>query len=339
MLTFPIRRFSSYLLVLTAVACLADTARADLRFTQPVVDAGEVRRGPALVQRFPFVNVSTGPVQIIDAKGSCGCLKPRFSKQQLAAGEEGWLEMEINTLSQPAGPNTWRMQVQYRQGGQTAEAAVQLGARLIAEIEVEPAAMNIMLGPKASLFRTICLRDHRATPLKVTSVQSSSPQLDVELGGPIVAQSQVIAQPIQLTVTADYPEGKHDEVVSIYTDDPAYRELKVPVTIIKHDRQRISAAPDHVSFEGKVGEALPSKIVLVRDADDEGHQTVTIEKITADDPALTCRWAAGPNLMATVKIQVDAAQLKGRTSLQTLIHIQVREPAQSVTVPVEVSLK
>jgi hypothetical protein len=332
------RRHILFLFALTALAGLAPPVRADLRFTQPVVDAGEVRRGPALVQRFPFVNVGSGAVAITDAKGSCGCLKPRFSKQQLNAGEEGWLEMEVNTLSQPAGPNTWRIQVVYRDGEQTVETSVQLSARLIAEIDVEPAAINIVCGPHSSLVRNIEIIDRRARPLGITSVQVSSPHLLVEdKYHPWNVVETGCHTLIPLYIRPEYPEGKHDEVVSIFTDDPAYRELKVPVTILKHARLRVSVAPDQVTFEGKVGDPLPSRIVLVRDADD---QPVAIEQLTADDPALICRWAAGPNSMATVKILVDAAQLKGRTSIQSAVRVQVREPAvQTLVVPVEVTLK
>ena len=35
---------------------LGSTARAQLHFPQPAADWGDIKRGPSLVQRFPFVN-------------------------------------------------------------------------------------------------------------------------------------------------------------------------------------------------------------------------------------------------------------------------------------------
>jgi hypothetical protein len=111
------RRFQPFrcsVLLLATLAGLAAPARAELRFAQTAVDAGEVRRGPALVERFDFVNAGATPIDVVDVKASCGCLRPRFSQSHVAPGEKGWVELDINTLSQPAGPNSWRIQVASR---------------------------------------------------------------------------------------------------------------------------------------------------------------------------------------------------------------------------------
>src|SRR5262249_9451876 len=128
-----------------------------------------------------------------------------------------------------------------------------------------------------------------------------------------------------------------EEVVGIYSDDPAYREMKVPVTINKRGRQTLSTVPERITFEGRPGEALPSRVVLVRDAQ---SRNVIVEQVSADDAALLCRWAQGPNARATVKVQIDAAKLAGRDKVQSILHVQVRQPEpQTLTIPVEVSIK
>lgn len=323
-------------LALAALALLAPAARAELRFTQAAIDAGEVRRGPALVQRFPFVNVGPRAVEVCDVKASCGCLRPRFSKQHVGPGEEAWVELEINTLSQPAGPNSWRIQLLYRDGDQDAEAVVQLSARLVSEIDVQPAALNLVCADRP-LGHTITVTDLRAQPLAITAVDASSPHLRVQLQEPKRDAGGRLVHVVHVEVAADYPEGRHEEVVGMYTDDPAYRELKVPVTVQKRGRQRLATVPERVTFEGRPGEALPSRIVLVRDAENE---PVIVDQVTADDPALVCRWAQGPNTMATIKVQVDAAKLAGRDRVQGTLHVQVRHPGpQTLAVPVEVSIK
>src|SRR4051812_38295167 len=99
----PFRR--GVLLLSALLAGLASTARAELHCAQASVDAGEVRRGPVLPQRFTLVNAGPRPIEITDVKASCGCLQPRLSSRQLLSGGECTLDLEVNTLSQPAGPN------------------------------------------------------------------------------------------------------------------------------------------------------------------------------------------------------------------------------------------
>ena len=63
--------------VLLALA-VSGAARADLRFADPVVSAGEVRTGAALSHRFTFVNRGAAPATIAEVRSSCGCMKPRL---------------------------------------------------------------------------------------------------------------------------------------------------------------------------------------------------------------------------------------------------------------------
>jgi riboflavin biosynthesis pyrimidine reductase len=56
----------------------------------------------------------------------------------------------------------------------------------------------------------------------------------------------------------------------------------------------------------------------------------------ADSPAITCRWAPGPETMATVKILVDS-RLLSDGALRSAIHVHVGKPVrETVTIPVEV---
>jgi hypothetical protein len=103
------------------------------------------------------------------------------------------------------------------------------------------------------------------------------------------------------------------------------------VTLIHRARQRLTATPDVVELKAPPGQPFPSRIFLIRD---NQNQKIVIDEVLADDPAVTCRWAGGPGLLATVKIQVDRAKLSGK-SLQTAVHVHVREPVREVvSIPV-----
>jgi hypothetical protein len=309
-------------------------ARADLFFPEPVADAGEVRSGTSLVHRFRFVNQGPAAIEITGARASCGCLKPRLEQRTCGAGERGSLSLEVNTLSQTPGPHEWKAWITYKIGDASYESLLQLHARIVAEITVRPAALTIFAG--SAVEHEIVLTDLRSTPLSIREVRPSSPHLKSEVVGEYRDESGHQVRKLRLLVTGEYPDGRHEEVIGIYTDDPLYRELRVPVTIVKQGRTRLAATPDQVTIQAPRGQSVSSKIILIRDSQ---NQQVEIENITSDDPAITCRWAKGPGAMVTVKIQVDHRKQSTET-LETTVRVETHEPTrQTLTIPVTCTLR
>src|SRR5262249_30314670 len=91
-------------------------ARADLEFASSTVDVGEVRAGSTLSHKFTFTNRGMEEVEITGVQSSCGCLTPRMSGQRFAAGEQGHVQVEINTLSPSPGPHTWQVKLSCKTG-------------------------------------------------------------------------------------------------------------------------------------------------------------------------------------------------------------------------------
>jgi hypothetical protein len=327
---------------LAAVLCLLALtvpARADLRFTQPVLQLGEVRAGVPLAHRFAFVNAGPAPVAIMQVRGSCGCLKPGVLPgdgplpRVYPPGAEGAVLVEVNTLGQAQGPHTWRIEVTYRQGEQVVEMPLLLAARVVAEVTVQPAALTVVTG--SAIGHDILLTDLRTDPLSIAGVQTSSPQLRTRVVEEFRDGMGHLVRRINLEVGEDYPEGRHDEVLNILTDDPTYKDLRVPVTIYKRSRQRLSAAPSPVTLFAPSGQPVPSRIVLIRDVENE---PVAVERVTADDPAVVCQWAQGPGNGATVKIYVDRSKVTGQ-ALRSTVQVHVSRPVQeTVTIPVSCTL-
>src|SRR5262249_27860704 len=108
---------------------------------------------------------------------------------------------------------------------------------------------------------------------------------------------------------------------------------KVAVTLIKRGRQRVAAFPDQLSFTAGPGSPLPSRLVRLRDRQ---NQPVRVERIEAEDPAVTASWAPGPGTMATLKITVDRKRLGGEP-WQSAVHVHLGKPVrETVTIPVTV---
>lgn len=311
----------------------AGAARADLHFPQPAANLGDVRSGTPLTHRFTFVNEGPEAIEITNAQASCGCLTPRVEKKTLEPSETGALALEVHTLNQPAGPRNWNVRLSYRGGNTTYEMTLLLSADIVTEITVQPAALTVFADN--AVGHEIILTDLRPKALSISSVRTSSPELKSRVTEEFQDGFGHWVRKISLEVAAGYPEGRHDEAVDILTDDPTYPDLKVPVTIVKRSRQPVSALPESVSLQAPPQGAIPSRIVLIRA---KGEGSVVVDRITADDPAITCQWAAGPNNLTTVRVSVDRKGLHAE-SLRSQIHVHVSQPVEeTVTIPVSCSL-
>jgi Protein of unknown function (DUF1573) len=317
------------LLSLLIVLSVAGAGRAQLDCAAPVVPLGDVRSGTTVTHRFPLVNRSNVDLVITDVRTDCGCTVAKLEKRRLKPGEETSLGILVSTLTQAAGPQSWPTRVTFRCGDDSGERTLTLTGTIVPTVSVEPAGLGIYT--ESSVRREVTLLDRRREPLAISVVYTTSPKLRAVQSEPRRDGEGHTIYTIQLDVAADFPEGRHDETLFIYTTDPDFRELKVPVKVVKKQRLTVSATPDCVTATAAQGQPLPSCLVRLRGPDDEAIQ---IERIETDHPALHCTWAMGPYNMATIKISFDRAKIDG-DNLQTAIHVHLSKPAaQTLTIPV-----
>ena len=122
---------SERLAVVVVLLALAPVARAELVCAAPEhVVPKEVRSGEPLRHRFDVRNAGREAVEVVRLKPGCGCLRPRIDVTRIAPGESAAVEVDVNTVTQAAGRNAWRVTVQYRQAGRDAELALTLFAEV-----------------------------------------------------------------------------------------------------------------------------------------------------------------------------------------------------------------
>ncbi len=231
------RTLISGLTAAVVLTCATAAARADLSFANLTFNVGEVRSGAALKRTFTFVNDGPAAVEITGLRSSCGCVRPRLDKRTYLPGERGEVTLEVQTLSQPAGPSAWPLRLVYRSGGEERETELSIKGSVIAEITVQPASLAISTERASSL--TLTLTDHRTRPLTVTAVQSSSPYLTGTVKQTTTDEAGHRVVTMALSVSAEFAEGRHDEMVAIITDDADYRVLTVPAIIVKRSKHNV----------------------------------------------------------------------------------------------------
>jgi hypothetical protein len=317
---------------LACIAALSQTplALAGLEFREVTADAHTVLSGQLLVHRFQFKN-NDGFTDIVGVRTSCGCLEARPGKDRYAPGETGAIELTINTLGQSPGPHRWVVRVTER--GQTGdkETALELTGEVRAEVSVQPASLDIYTQGQAN--HELILTDTRPRPLTVTRVLATSGSLDASFA-PIDAPAG--SWRIQVSLRDGLPQGRHHETLIIVTNDDLYRELRVPITVVKQALRRVTALPSTLTIAAGRAQPLPSSIVILRDA---LEKPVRIDSIAADSQALTCRWANGPGNQVTVRVVVDKSRFEG-DSLDSQITIKLAGPlSELIVVPVHCAIR
>lgn len=71
-----------------------------MTFDKTEHDFGTIAQGTNVEHLFTFTNTGEAPLIISDAKGSCGCTVPEFTKDPVAPGEKGEMLVKFNGSGQ-----------------------------------------------------------------------------------------------------------------------------------------------------------------------------------------------------------------------------------------------
>ncbi len=70
-------------------------------FEKEVHDFGTINEGEVVNTTFEFTNTGDAPLIITNAKGSCGCTVPKYSKEPIAPGATGEILVSFNSSGKP----------------------------------------------------------------------------------------------------------------------------------------------------------------------------------------------------------------------------------------------
>lgn len=290
---------------------------------------GEVKAGPPLLHTFDLVNTTNKTVTITKIEAGCGCLRQSLGQMVLQPGAKTQLILEVNTLTQPEGPNRWQAVVSYTLQSpgvpdQTGEILLQITATLIREVIIQPPQMAFSATGAAS--QTLTITDKRPKPLTVTKVTTSTPHLSAQLVPSAKPSSGMPpTQTVTVQLLANAPAGHRDEVVVLYTDDPAYPELRVPVRVQKHATATVRVVPEEVNLRLAAGQMEASALVQLRSRD---GQDIAITHVESDFPGVLLKHSDGRGAVATLRITIP----ENLTTQAGKCHVRVRLEDQSEAV-------
>jgi hypothetical protein len=301
----------------------------ELSFAEPTVQVGKVYTGVPLSHRFAFQNTSAQALRITDVHTHCGCSIPRLALRVYEPGAKGFLDLEVLTLTQPAGPHNFSAHIEYQIGDVRKETEVNLQANLISELLIEPAKLVV---PADHVERhPFTLTEARALPVQIIEARTSVPYVGVRLADPRRSENGRWARTLRLTAQPELSAGKHEGLIDLYTTDSRYEHLQVPFVLTKQSADLVSFSPREVDISAPAGKSLPTRVIVLRS---QSPKEVQIGSITADHPAVAARWASNADGVIAIRVQVDASRLTGAT-LDSTLHIELRQPTrQTLNVPI-----
>lgn len=302
------------------------SVHAQLRCAEPVANLGVIRGGPSLEHEFTF-EAGKVALEIIEVKRGCNCLTPRLNKRHLKPGDTSRLRLEIRTLGQPDGPHAWSAQVRYREGDVIRELTVSIKAVVKNEVVVQPAALALHV--ETGLKQVITITDARDAPFAVKHLHCTAPA-KVSFEKLAAGKHKVIIE----VQAGDLTAARTDGVLNIYTDDPFYAHLQVPVTLTTAARSPILVNPEDVQLRLTNGQMVDAALVRLRP---RGKDAITIKNVTCGAGVEKCDWAHGPDGGATLKVRVDGSKLT-ESVVKTSVRVELSEPAGAViTIPVTIT--
>ena len=323
-----------WLLALGVIWALSPHASAQLSCKEPTHDRGIVRAGTPLKHTFVLQNLGEQTIQVLEARPGCGCLKPPIANATLQPKQIMQLPVEIHTLTQPEGPHAFPLTVKYLLGSQVEELKLSVQAQIQVEVQVTPAAAAIFTDRAQT--HTFTIRDSRTTPLKIISAESSIKELTITVGSLSQDESGASLQQILVQIPESLKAGRYQAWISLTSNDPAYSDMKIPMTIVKREKGLVQAAPAKLFLEGSISTPLPSRIIRLSS---QGAGNVRIENVETNHPAVRCTWAHGPGEDATLRLLLDEKKLPvGQTTAE--VQVKIRDVAQPLLmIPVSINLR
>lgn len=310
------------------------TPPASLQCPAPAADRGEISSGPPLVHTFRLQHTGAqGTVTITGVETGCGCIRRDLTREVLRPGETADLTLTINTLTQPAGANTWRAAVKYRlelPGGTATEHELELAVRasLVRDISVSPPELAFSTAGAAK--QTVVVADRRRSRLTVIRAVCTSGALTATVQPSRDSDSER-TQAVEIALTDAAPVGEWNETVTLMTDDSACPELRIPVRVSKRKPEVVTASPASLHFRIPPGRSTLSGMVQFR----TGGRPVAIREATSDHPAVTAvHSAAGP--VATVRVTLATDKLTAGTG-RAEVRVALDEPAGAAAVIIPVT--
>jgi uncharacterized protein (DUF58 family) len=317
---------NTLLFLLLGATVVADPLTTD----RNVIELGEVRANKPLSQTFRLKNKGQVPLTLTEVVGTCACVRKELNRKQLAPGESAELTIGINLLVQPEGLGNWPITVRYHASNAEVSHELTLAIRATVKKEVTIEPNSLLLSAEREINGSLTIIDRRGKPLTITRVRLSRPDFEGQALPPRDHEGKR-SQVIELKVAESCPVGQYLEEVFLETDDPEYRELRIPFRVIKKGPATgLEVVPERPRIRFADDQSIASTLIRLRAGEEK---TVEIKTVSCDHAAIKCAWNTGNGKLATLRVTID--RNKAVASGEAIVEVKtVGTHAETVLVPV-----
>ncbi len=275
-----------------------ETPKRTLQFAQYCYNHGPnpVREISTLNSRFRFRNVGSETIELGHIERSCGCLTPELSHRQLKSGEMGEMKVSVPLEEQSAGFHEFQLTVHYRDPQPRHETVLIKAVFPEPQILVTPRAISVsQRGPvHRPVTHQFTIADHRSRPLRVESVESSSPWVDgsiksVENGGRLTQ--------IRIDIQGGIPAGKHHMLIHAQTDDPGFPAAVMLISVTGPERPvPVLVRPSRLQMRADDPTARVIEMQVPTDWQ--------ISHVACFPPEMLCEWRLSPGASSSERQSV-----------------------------------
>jgi len=260
------RNLGLALIALTIAASAAPTQTKDWAnkmFPEGVAhDFGGVPRGAQLFHKFKMTNIWAVPVEIIQARVSCGCVTATAKPVTLNPHETGYLEVTMDAR-RFTGPKTVTIFVtlgpQY-----VSTATLQVSANSRPDVVFNPGQVNFgVVAAGQSQTQNIDVEYAGVLDWQVSEVIKNDAPLDVTFERIAYATKTPgqVGYHVRVSLKPDAPAGMNRWEINLKTNDPA--SPHVPILVEATVQAALTVIPNPLNVQAlKVGEMTTQRIVV-----------------------------------------------------------------------------
>jgi hypothetical protein len=304
------------------------TRDGKLTFTATEMDFGTIDDEGVKEHAFTFTNTGSGPLEITETHGSCGCTVGTLEKRVYQPGESGSIKVSFNPAHKRDQQHTT---VTVSSNDASApQVVLNIKAMVKPRVMVEPTVAMLNQIAKGRGGSTKVLVSSRVPGLKLLSATPTvayfdariGPERQVEVNGEMLTQWD-----LEIITRPDAPVGPVNGVVSIRTSDEKRQPMNVTATgevvgdvaVTPQRVQLVNLTPGqaiNAQFTVRARNGVPFKLVRIDEVPSGPNSSAKVfSKIDIKEDASTTPVSYIVNLSGTAS--EDARQIAGQLIVRT----------------------
>lgn len=286
---------------------------------QPSFDFGSLDSTQTATHEYVLVNKGTVPLEITQARPSCGCTVASISEKTVAPGAETRITAVLN-LAGRSGPQHKTITVESNDPKQP-QLTLTLQGSVGEIVSVQPSQIALgQIAADANASTEVIITSGNGQAFKILTAESSAPYLTTA----ITTKEDGKSYGVQITTKGPMISGPINANVHITTDHPSKSTIDIPVNgMVAGD---LIVAPQDITLSEQPDQTV-TRYVIVRSGNNTAFEVKSIEP---PDPSITVQ--VFPFGVNGFRIQLDnikpthdldGKSLKLTTSVESMKEISV----------------